>query len=84
MYNNQIYKNNFLINASDLINSRQLSIIDKYLYIDLAAKRDLFLYNTEGVKTLDINIARIHYSEARLDLIMGINIEKDKIYFKYE
>lgn len=81
--NNKITGSNFIINPSKFFSDRNIDILYKAQYIELAGRRSYQHYKDLGYKHLDLS----YYPDLNKNAIKYnpiLKIENNKIYFKYE
>ena len=78
-------KNNYLLDIDQLIiNETNATEMERYVYLDLASKRDYFTYmNTKGTVTF-LPLWKNTYEVDKLKLNRLLNIESNNIFFIYE
>jgi hypothetical protein len=77
-----LHGSSFLLNPNDFFKDKT-DINWKAQYIRLAGRRDLFIFNQYGIKTLDLGIfPDIDISAIKHNPLL--EIASDKIHFKYE
>ena len=78
-------KNSFLIDIDQLIRNNDNATNDeRFVYLDLASKRDYFTYlNTKG-SVVFLPLWKSHYEVDKLKLNRLLTIESNNIYFLYE
>ena len=87
IYNSKEPSNNYILNIDDLIlDDTRATDEEKFVYLDLASKRDLFTYyNTKGrVIFLPSWKAEKYYNLNALKTNRLLNIDDNEIYLIYE
>jgi hypothetical protein len=85
IYTDRADKNNFLLNIDQLIrNEDKATDEERYVYLDLASRRDYFTYlNTKGTVSF-LPIWKSPYEVDKLKLNRLLSLESNNIYFIYE
>ena len=87
IYNSKEPNNNYILNIDDLLfDSLGSTDEEKFVYLDLASKRDLFTYyNTKG-RVIFLHNWKIekYYNINALKTNRLLNIDEDNIYLVYE
>lgn len=85
IYADNTDKSSFLIDIDQLIRNNDNATNDeRFVYLDLASKRDYFTYlNTKG-SVVFLPLWKSHYEVDKLKLNRLLTIESNNIYFLYE